>query len=281
MNKEIMLCAICNISSGTCKEDCSFCTQSTKHKADIERFKQKPIEAIVKEAKMAKQNKALGFCLVTAGKGLDDKKLDFLTRAAYEVKKHIPDMMLIGCNGIASLEQLKELKKAGIDIYNHNLETSRDFYQKICTSHTWEERYQTNINAKDAGLYLCTGGIFGLGESKEDRVSLLKSIKSLKPFTSPLNFFHPNPSLSIKETPLNIEEALNIIKDAKEILNETILMIAGGRESTFGTRQSEIFEAGAGAIVVGNYLTTKGASANDDIEMIKSLGYKIATKCHG
>ena len=282
MTKEIMLCAISNISSGTCKEDCGFCTQSTKHHADIERYRYKEIDQIVKEAKAAKANQALGFCLVTAGKGLDDKKLDFVTRAAYAVRKEVGnDLMLIACNGTANLEQLKELKRAGLDSYNHNLETSEAFYDTVCSTHSWAERYQTNVYAKEAGLMLCTGGIFGLGESEEDRRSFVQSIKSLEPFSTPLNFFHPNPALPIKQEPMGIDEALAIIRYVREELVGVRLMIAGGREITFKDRQREIFEAGADAVVIGDYLTTSGEAPQKDIEMIKNLGFGIAANCHG
>ena len=120
-SNQIYLCAISNIESGTCKEDCKFCTQSVKYKADIQRYRRKEIEEIVIEAKRARENKAVGFCLVTAGTGLDDKRLDYVCRAADAVHKAVPDISLIACNGIATYEQLKELKKHGIENYNHNL----------------------------------------------------------------------------------------------------------------------------------------------------------------
>ena len=198
MNKVVMLCAICNVSSGNCPEDCAYCTQSAHVKADINRYKQKSIEQILKEAKMAKANKALGFCLVTSGRGLDDKKLEFICQTAKTLQKEVPELLLIACNGSASYESLKELKNAGIFSYNHNLETSREYFPKICSTHSWDERFETNLNAKRAGLELCCGGIYGLGESNEDRISFRNSLKELNPFTSPINFFIPNPALKIK-----------------------------------------------------------------------------------
>jgi biotin synthase len=126
-NSEIFLCAICNIESGTCNEDCKFCTQSVKYKADIQRYKTKEIEQIVIEAKRARDNNANGFCLVTAGKGLDEKRLAFVCEAARAVKKENLGLILIACNGTASVEQIESLKEAGVDAYNHNLETSQVF----------------------------------------------------------------------------------------------------------------------------------------------------------
>jgi biotin synthase len=280
MKKSIFLCAISNISSGSCAEDCGFCTQSARHHADIERYKYKPVDQIVFEAKNASNNGAIGFCLVTSGLGLDDKKLSFVCEAARAIKAELPDLNLIACNGIASVEQLRTLKDAGVNSYNHNLESSKNFYDKICTTHSWESRYQTCLNAKEAGLSLCSGGIFGLGESKEERTSFIQSVKSLSPDTMPLNFFIQNPALPIKATPLSEEEALAIITEVREALPNTRLMVAGGRETTFKSEDCDIFAAGADAIVIGDYLTTKGKLPESDLKMIERLGYEIATTCH-
>jgi biotin synthase len=279
MSKEVFLCAISNISSGSCHEDCGFCTQSSKHHADIQRYRYKDIDEIIKEAKIAKVNGAVGFCLVTSGKGLDDKKLDFVCKAAVAVKKEVKKINLIACNGLATLKQLRTLKKAGVELYNHNLESSQNFYKTLCKTHSWEERFETCLHVKEAGLKLVCGGIFGLGESEEDRASFIQSVKSLEPFTMPLNFFHPNPALPLKAEPMDEDEALQIIARVRLELPKTRLMVAGGREITFKTKQAKIFDAGANAIVVGNYLTTLGAKPNKDIEMIKNAGYKIATFC--
>ena len=280
MSKSIFLCSISNISSGSCAEDCGFCTQSAKHHADIERYSYKAIDQIVLEAKAVTSYGALGFCLVTSGLGLNDKKLSFVCEAARAVRAELPGIHLIACNGMASIEQLKELKNAGVNSYNHNLESSREFYTTICSTHSWESRYQTCLNAKEAGLTLCSGGIFGLGESSEDRASFIQSIKELSPSTMPLNFYHPNPALPLKAKPLSEEEALAIITEVKLHLPQTMLMVAGGREITFKNRQCDIFKAGADAIVIGDYLTTKGQPPTKDLEMIESLGYEIAKSCH-
>lgn len=278
--KKIMLCAICNISSGNCKENCNFCTQSAKFQSDIDKFFQKDIDQIVKEAKIARANHAIGFCLVTSGLGLNERKLEFVCKAASAVKKAEPNLMLIGCNGIATKEQLKELKKAGISSYNHNLETSREFYPKICQSHSWDERFNTNLNAKEVGLELCCGGIYGLGESEEDRVSFQDSLKTLKPFSSPINFFIQNEALPLKPKPLLADVALNIIAQTKAKMPDCRVMVAGGREAVLKERQYEIFAHGADAIVIGDYLTTKGEAALKDIRAIESLGYELVQECH-
>jgi biotin synthase len=278
--KNIFLCAINNILSGNCNEDCKFCTQSVRYKADINRYNYKDINQIVKEAKIAKENGALGYCLVTAGKGLDDKKVEFVAKVAKQIKFSIKGLNLIACNGTANKEQLLYLKKNGIDSYNHNLETSKDFYKTICTTHSWEERYQTCENIKSVGLDLCTGGIFGMGESQKDRDELIKAFSSLKPQSTPLNFYHPNSSLPIKASNITTSEAIEIIKKSRfSLAKDTLLMVAGGRELLFEGDEKAMFEAGANAIVIGNYLTTKGQSPIQDKDIIKNIGYTIATSC--
>ena len=278
--KTIMLCAICSVTQGNCAEDCAYCTQSAKAGADITKFKEKSVQQVVDEAKMAYKNHALGFCLVTSGARLNDKKTDYIASLARAVSKEVPNLMLIACNGMATYEQLCELKNAGVFSYNHNLETSREYFPKICTTHSWDERYQTNLDAKRAGLMLCTGGIYGVGESEADRVSFRASLKELEPFSSPINFFIKSDALRLVKPPLSADEALKIVRETKSALPETRVMIAGGREKILGERQYEIFENGADAIVIGDYLTAKGEKASKDIEELTKRGFNFASICH-
>jgi len=279
INEKIFLCSICNINSGTCNEDCKFCSQSVRYKADIERYKQKPLDAILQEAKEARAHGALGFCLVTADKGITEKSLKFVCDVAQAVSKEVPELRLIACNGTATLEQLLILKESGIKAYNHNLETSKDFYSKICTTHPWQERYETCQNVNKAGLVLISGGIFGLGETQEDRVSMLESLRSLNPTSVPINFYHHNEALELEPNPLTTDEALELIKLTRETIpHAQRIMVAGGRELMFGERQNEIFAYGANSIVIGNYLTTNGRVMSKDLEMLKSLNLEGAKK---
>ncbi|OIO14212.1 MAG: biotin synthase BioB [Helicobacteraceae bacterium CG1_02_36_14] len=279
INEKIFLCSICNINSGTCNEDCKFCSQSVRYKADIERYKQKPLDAILQEAKEARAHGALGFCLVTADKGITEKSLKFVCDVAQAVSKEVPELRLIACNGTATLEQLLILKESGIKAYNHNLETSKDFYSKICTTHPWQERYETCQNVNKAGLVLISGGIFGLGETQEDRVSMLESLRSLNPTSVPINFYHHNEALELEPNPLTTDEALELIKLTRETIpHAQRIMVAGGRELMFGERQNEIFAYGANSIVIGNYLTTNGRVMSKDLEMLKSLNLEVAKK---
>jgi biotin synthase len=178
------------------------------------------------------------------------------------------------------MEALKNLKSAGVDSYNHNIESSREFFPSICTTHTWDARFQTCQNAKSVGLMLCSGGIFGLGESNADHQSFFNSLKELSPMSIPLNFYHPNPALPLKQNSLGgADEGLEVIKRTREFFPDSLVMVAGGRESFFGSRQKEIFVAGCNSIIVGDYLTSKGQEANIDYELVKSAGFEIETEC--
>lgn len=275
----VFLCAICNINSGTCNEDCKFCSQSVRYKADIERYRQKPIENILSEARAARKNGALGFCLVTSNKGLDDKVLDFVCRTAHAIEREKLGLRLIACNGTASKEQLEELKKNGVKAYNHNLETSREFYPQICSTHPWEERYTTCENVNEAGLVLISGGIFGLGETHEERVSMLRSLRELRPTSVPINFYHHNPALHLRPNPLSKEEALELVALTRRMIPEAQrIMVAGGRELMFGSEWPRIFEYGANSIVIGDYLTTRGAAPGGDLQTLRDIGLSIASK---
>ncbi|WP_024791597.1 biotin synthase [Lebetimonas sp. JS032] len=274
---KVYLCAISNIRSGACREDCRFCTQSVKWGANINRYREKSIKTIVYEAKLAKKNRASGFCLVTSGKGLDDKTLEYVGRASKAILKEV-DITIIACNGIASKVALKELKNCGVKIYNHNLETSQEYYPKICSTHSWDERFKTCENIKSVGLGLCCGGIFGMGESEEDRISLINSLKKLNPEGIPINFFIENKKLPLKATHTK-EFAIDMIKKIRKEFPNSIVMMAGGREVVFKETWIEGIKAGANSIVIGDYLTTKGEKPDKDIEILKKENIEIANAC--
>ncbi len=279
--RTIFLCAINNVLSGSCPEDCKFCTQSARYRARIERYNFKDPETVLAEARRARSQGALGYCLVTAGRGLDDVKTEYIARTAQRLTEELPDLRLIACNGTATVEQLRYLKAHGIQSYNHNLETSQRYYPQICTTHSWEERYATCEAVKSAGLSLCSGGIFGMGERPEDRLDLLESLAELHPDSVPLNFYLPNPALPIPERTIGHSEALEIVRTAaRRMPRLSILMVAAGREALFSGREKELFDAGANAIVLGNYLTTEGEAPDRDRRRLEELGYTVAESCH-
>jgi len=278
--RKIYLCAISNVLSGSCQEDCHFCTQSTKYKTDIQRYNFKDLQDVIKEAKKAKKAQAVGFCLVTSGLGLDKKRKEYMLKLLEKLKSEDLKLNYIGCNGLANKEDLKELKDAGLGSYNHNLETSQKYYSKICSTHSWEERYKTAQAVKEAGLKLCSGGIFGMGESDHDREDLINSLKELEPDSVAINFYVPNPALPLKQNTISKDEAKKVIEKISNCLPKSRIMVAGGREYMFDNLK-EIFECGADSIVIGDYLTTKGESEDKDISMIKKLGFSIAKSCDG
>jgi len=276
---KIYLCSISNVLSGSCKEDCSFCTQSSKYKTDIQRYNFKDIKTVVSEAKLARDSKAIGFCLVTSGVGLDEKRKTFMLDALEELKKEDIGLNYIGCNGLAKKEDLILLKDAGLGSYNHNLETSQKYYKKICSTHEWKSRYETCINVKESGLKLCSGGIFGMGESRVDRDELINSLVSLTPDSIAINFFMPHPALPLTKNTISKEEAKEVILKIKEHLPDSRIMVAGGREQMFSDLK-ELFSLGVNSIVIGDYLTTKGERKDKDLKKIEELGYEIADSCN-
>lgn len=284
----IFLCSIANVLNGNCSQDCAYCTQSVHHKSDLKPYNYKPIDAVLSQARALSDLGALGFCLVTSGNSLDtdefdrksSEKLDYICRVAHAIKRANLPLHLIACNGIASLESLKELKSAGISSYNHNLETAREFFPSICSTHSFDERFTTCEAVHRAGLGLISGGIFGLGESFSHRLSLLSSLAALSPHTMPINLYIPHPSHHLAKSPLSREEALECIRLSRLYLPSSRLMLAGGREVVFGTDDRVIFDAGIDSVVLGDYLTTAGHSARSDIARIISYGYDIARVCH-
>lgn len=275
MHKKVFLCSISNVLSGACEEDCAYCTQSAKYgkNAQIHRYKDK--SEVLSEAQNLAKFGASGFCLVTSGRELTSKKCEYIAELAREIKAKLPKMLLIACCGIADKASLAHLKASGVDSYNHNLECAESYFAKICTTHSFESRIQTCQNALSVGLKLCSGGIYGVGESVDERIELLKTLKNLNPHSSPINFYIPNPALPLPNAVISRDEALEVIIMARELLRDSILMLAGGREVVFGRNQREIFAYGIDAIVLGDYLTTQGEAPRADIEMLSNYGLKI------
>lgn len=273
--KKIFLCALSNVSSGNCGEDCKFCTQSAKYQTGIQTYKQKDINEVVQEAISAKNSMANGFCLVTSGLRLNKSTKKYIIDLATAIKEKVK-IRLIACNGLASLEDLQDLKKAGISAYNHNLETSQSFYKQICTSHPWQDRFDTCVNVTKAGLDLICGGIFGIGESKAQRLELFESIKKLNPRRIPINFYIPNEHLDLPQTLMSKQEALEIIKQARSMFARQIIMVAGGRELVFGDSWLQTLEAGANSIIIGGYLTSSGNEMLQDVQTLQDNGYEIS-----
>lgn len=273
--KKVFLCSISSVSSGACGEDCAYCNQSVKYGKNAQIYRYKDKSEVLSEAQNLAKFGASGFCLVTSGKELTSKKCEYIADLAHTLKAKLPKMLLIACCGIADKESLAHLKQNGVDSYNHNLECAESYFPRICTTHSFESRFTTCQNALSVGLKLCSGGIYGVGESVAQRIELLRTLQDLNPHSSPINFYIPNASLPLANAVMSRDEALEVIIMARELLRDSILMLAGGREVVFGRNQREIFKYGIDAIVLGDYLTTHGEAPRKDIEMLSNYNLKI------
>ncbi|MDH4226421.1 MAG: biotin synthase BioB [Deltaproteobacteria bacterium] len=272
---EINLCGIVNAKSGLCKEDCSFCAQSAKYLANSPEYPMLSSDEIAEKAMEAARGGAREFSIVTSGtkvsKGSDVEKL----RGA--IKKINTETGLESCAslGIMDEETLLSLKEAGLHSYHHNLETSRSFFPKVCTTHAYDEDLDTIKRAKKLGFYVCSGGIFGLGESWDDRVELAVTLKDAGTDCVPINFLNPRPGTPLEGAKnLTPEECLRIIALFRLMMPANDIIVCGGRQVNLKTLQPLIFAAGANGMMVGNYLTTKGSPVEDDMAMLKDLGLR-------
>lgn len=271
---KIDLCSIINAKSGACPEDCSFCAQSAHSKTNIKIHPLIDKEKILEAANSVKKNGTKRFCIVTSGKKPSDMELKDICTFISEIR----DMGLLPCATLGMLEkkQLGQLRDAGLCRYHHNLETSEAFFSEICTTHTYREKIITIEAAKSLGLSVCSGGIFGLGETWEDRIDMAFALKDIEVDSVPINFFTPvNGTPLGKKELLNPLEALKIIAIYRLVLPDREIRICGGRPSTLRELNSYIFFAGADGLLIGNYLTTEGKRPEEDIQMIKDLEFEI------
>lgn len=271
---KVDLCSIVNAKSGKCSEDCKFCAQSSHYKTNVSIYDYLDYESILKKAKEAQEQGVHRFSLVTSGKGVTERDFENFLEI-YRKLKQDTSLEICASHGIISYQQALKLKEVGISMYHHNVETSAGYYDKICTTHSYEERIETINNIEKAGLDICCGGIFGLGESREDRIKMAFEIKALGIKSIPLNILNP-----IKGTPLEGNETMPVMEILKTmavyryIIPEGHIRYAGGRQ-TLGDKQSLGFKAGINAALVGNYLTTVGSSVEQDKKMVIEQGFEI------
>jgi len=272
---DVKICSIVNAKSGRCVEDCSFCAQSSSFQTDAPETELMSIEEMVAAAKEAEAFGANEFSIVASGTKMDDRKeLDKVIAAVRRIKAETK--LETCCSlGLMELDDLKELKAAGLDRCHHNLETAASFFNKIVTTHTYEDEVKAVQNAKEAGLQVCVGGIFGMGETFAQRVELAFSIRELGTQSLPINFLKPidGTGLDHLET-IEYYDALKTIALLRLVLPKIDLFVCGGREEVMTDKQEQLFSAGANGILGGNYLTTKGQDPKRDIEMIQSLGLR-------
>ena len=271
--KDVKICSIVNAKSGRCVEDCSFCAQSSSFQTDSPEYELMDVEEIVAAAKEAEAFGSNEFSIVASGTSLDDRKE--LDRVIEAIKRIKAETQLETCCslGLMPLEHLKELKEAGLDRCHHNLETAKSHFDKIVSTHTYEDEVNAVQNAKEAGLKVCVGGIFGMGESFAQRAELAFSIRELGTQSFPVNFLKPIEGTALDHLePMPHYEALRTIALLRLVLPDIDLFVCGGREEVLADKQEQLFSAGANGILGGNYLTTKGQDPKRDIEMIEKLG---------
>ena len=273
--EDVKICSIVNAKSGRCVEDCSFCAQSSSFQTDAPETELMSVEEMVAAAKEAEAFGANEFSIVASGTKMDDRQeLDKVIAAVRRIKAETK--LETCCSlGLMELDDLKELKAAGLDRCHHNLETAASFFNKIVTTHTYEDEVKAVQNAKEAGLQVCVGGIFGMGETFAQRVELAFSIRELGTQSLPINFLKPidGTGLDHLET-IEYYAALKTIALLRLVLPKIDLFVCGGREEVMTDKQEQLFSAGANGILGGNYLTTKGQDPKIDIEMIPSLGLR-------
>ncbi|MFQ5965602.1 MAG: biotin synthase BioB [Candidatus Scalinduaceae bacterium] len=268
----IRSCSIISVKQGRCSEDCKFCSQSVRYKTSISSFPLIEKEEIAKFVERGNDSKTDCIGIVTSGYSLEiDKDYDRICEYICELSKEgrIPIHTSIGT---ITYEMAKKLADNGVEMINHNLETSERYFPNICTTHSYSERADTIRNAKDAGMKVCSGGIFGVGESVEDRLDLAFELRALDVDAIPLNFLSPiNGTPLCFEKPVEPMEILKIIAVFRFIFPDKEIKVAGGREANLRDLQSWMFYAGANSTMIGNYLTTKGKSPEEDLQMIKDL----------
>lgn len=267
----LALCAIINAKSGQCSEDCRFCTQSSHFKTNTPVYHLKPTEEIVAAARQAREDGASHFSIVTSGRAITARSLPAVAEIVAAIKAQV-DIAVCASLGIATVEDLLTLKQAGLSRYHHNLETSREFFPSIVTTHTFDERVATIEAARQAGLEVCAGGIIGLGESEADRISLALALAELRVESVPLNILIPLAGTPLAQSkPLAIKEILRAIALFRLILPDAALRLAAGRESALHDFLSSAFMAGADGMMIGGYLTQRGRSAEMDRQFVQAI----------
>jgi biotin synthase len=280
---KIHLCSIVNAKAGACSENCSFCAQSSFYQTGSPKYGFVDPEPVFEAADEANRNGVTAVGLVAAWKGLNEgPMLDEVCARISELKaggKTRPDASL----GIIKNQRVADrLKKAGLECYGHNLESSRRFFPNTCTTHTYDDRVETIGYLKKAGIKICSGGIIGMGETREDRCDLAFTLKEIGANVVPVNILNPIPGTPFeKNPPLPPLEILKTIACFRLILPRQEIMVAGGRTVNLRDMQSMVFMAGASALMVGNYLTTLNQPVEKDLQMLKDLGLDPSWDSHG
>ncbi|MGA2175683.1 MAG: biotin synthase BioB [Verrucomicrobiota bacterium] len=280
---KIHLCSIVNAKAGACSENCSFCAQSSRYQTGSPQYGFIDPEPVVDAAEEASRNGVTALGLVAAWRGLNEgpmlEEVCERIRELAQSGKTRPDASL----GIIKSQRVADrLKEAGLECYGHNLESSKRFFPRHCTTHTYEDRLKTIFHLKNAGIKICSGGIIGMGETREDRCDLAFALKEIGANVVPVNILNPIKGTPFENNaPLAPLEILKTISCFRFILPRQEIMIAGGRTVNLRDVQSLVFAAGASALMVGNYLTTLNQPVEKDLQMLKDLGLDPSWDHHG
>jgi biotin synthase len=262
---------IVSLKTGGCPEDCHFCAQSGRFETPV-RAARLDIPSLVQAARETAATGATEFCIVAAVRGPDARLMEQV-RAGIAAIHEAVDINIACSLGILTREQGEDLRELGVHRYNHNLETARSYFDRVVTTHTWQERWDTLLLVRELGMEVCCGGIIGMGESLAQRAEFAADLARLQPDEVPLNFLDPRPGTPFAELePLPSLEALRTIAAFRLALPRTILRFAGGRELTLGdlgTRAGML--GGINAVIAGNYLTTLGRPPQDDLDLLAEL----------
>jgi biotin synthase len=280
--RRVSLCVIINAKSGLCSEDCAFCSQAASSKAEIAKYPLLPKEKLIEAAQVAQAQGAARFSLVTSGKGvISAKEQGEILDTVAAIRATVP-IKVCASLGISDRSFLEELRAAGVYRFHHNLETAASYYPHICSTHTYQDRVATIAAAKEAGLRVCVGGIFGMGETVAQRHEMAQAIQALEVDAIPLNFLHPLPGTRLATRPLlSPLEALKIIIAFRLTFPDKTIIICGGRQPTLRSLSPLIFAAGANALMTGDYLTTKGRLPEEDRQMLEDMGLELKTEGRG
>ncbi|QXE92067.1 biotin synthase BioB [Geomonas subterranea] len=280
VGNEVHLCSIINAKSGRCAENCAFCAQSAHHTTDAPVYPLVQEEQMVECAKTAETNGSACFGIITSGTTVKGQELEQILAALRRIRKETS--ILPSCSlGIIDEETALKLKEAGMDTYHHNLETAESFFPNICTTHEYQDDVNTVRAVKKAGVKVCSGGIFGMGESAAQRVEMAFTLKDLDVDSVPMNFLNPIEGTRLEGARnITAQECLKTIAIYRLILPAKRITICGGREKNLRDLQSWIFFAGANGTMIGNYLTTLGRNVDTDLTMFSDLGLTTVMCAH-
>lgn len=277
--KTVHLCTILNAKSGKCTEDCFFCSQSIYAKTNAPIYGLKSEDEIIKGADLAEKGNINRYSVVTSGKGLPRREVGKIASSFSKLNDREHKTQYCASLGVIGEAEMNTLFEAGITRYHHNLEASRSYYPEMCTTHTYDERIETIYAAKKAGMSVCAGGIFGIGETDAQVVEMALHLREMDVDSIPINFLMPITGTRLADMRLPIISPLRCLKIIalfRYICPDKQILVCGGRIANMKDLHTMVFQAGASGIMTGNYLTEEGRTLEQDMQMIADLGFHVA-----